>query len=224
MGEVRPRNGRLEPIGVMLWLIDGYNLMHAAGAIDKHVKSGRKFHRNRRRFLDVLAGALGAARAEQTTVVFDAKKPPADFPVEATYQGLSVIFALGDENADARIEQLIAAHSAPKSLTVVSTDRRVRQAANRRKARSLTSEEFLDAMDRFQRRKTRPLTAPTPHQPAAVAPDQSSSAASDEADYWAGVFGHLDSTPEAMEALTPSPTLLSDEEIARIQREVDQES
>ena len=53
---------------------------------------------------------------------------------------MSIIFALGDENADARIEQLIAAHSAPKSLTVVSTDRRVRQAANRRKARSITSE------------------------------------------------------------------------------------
>ena len=224
MGEVRLRNWRLETTGVMLWLIDGYNLMHAAGAFDKHAKSGKIFHRKRRRFLDVLAGALGADRASRTTIVFDAKKKPADFPVESTYQGMSIIFALGDENADARIEQLIAAHSAPKSLTVVSTDRRVRQAANRRKARSLTSEEFLDAMDRFQRRESRPLTAPAPDRPAAAAADQPSSAASDDADYWVSVFGHLDSTPEAMEALTPSPTLLTDEEIARIQREVNQES
>jgi predicted RNA-binding protein with PIN domain len=228
MGEVCPWNWRLEKTGVMLWLIDGYNLMHAAGAIDKHAKNGRTFHRKRRQFLDVLAGALGVDRASRTTIVFDAKKPPADFPVEATYQGMSIIFALGDENADARIERLIAAHSAPKSLTVVSTDRRVRQAANRRKATSLTSEEFLDAMDRFQRQESRPLTAPVPapapDRPAAAAADQPSSAASNDADYWVSVFGHLDSTPEVVEALAPSPTLLTDEEIARIQREVDQES
>jgi hypothetical protein len=116
---------------------------------------------------------------------------------------------------------LIAAHSAPKSLTVVSTDRRVRQAANRRKARSITSEEFLDVMDRFQRRESQPSTAPA--QPARVA-DQPPSTASDDANYWINVFADLDSTPEAMEALTPSPTLLTDEEIARIQREVDWES
>ena len=114
MGDVCLRNWRLETTGVMLWLIDGYNLMHAAGAIDKHVKSGRTFHRKRRRFLDVLAGALGADRAARTTIVFDAKKKPADFPVEATYQGMSIIFALGDENADARIEQLIAAALGPQ--------------------------------------------------------------------------------------------------------------
>jgi uncharacterized protein len=224
MGEVCLGNRRFETTGVMLWLIDGYNLMHAAGAFDKHAKNGRAFHRKRRRFLDVVAGALGAERASRTTIVFDAKKPPADFPLEATYQGMSIIFALGDENADARIEQLIAAHSAPKSLTVVSTDRRVRQAATRRKARSITSEEFLDAMDRFQRRESRPLTAPAPDRPTAAVADQPPSAASDDADYWVSVFGHLDSTPEVMEALTPSPTLLTDEEIARIQREVDLES
>jgi predicted RNA-binding protein with PIN domain len=221
MGDDCLENWRLETTGVMLWLIDGYNLMHAAGAIDKHVKNGRTFHRKRRQFLDVLAGALGAERAARTTIVFDAKKPPADFPVEATYQGMSIIFALGDENADARIERLIAAHSAPKSLTVVSTDRRVRQAANRRKARSIASEEFLDLMDRFQRRESQRSTASD--QPAQVAA-QPPSTASDDSHYWINVFADLDSTPEAMEALTPSPTLLTDEEIARIQREVDQES
>jgi predicted RNA-binding protein with PIN domain len=224
MGDVCLRNYRLESTGAMLWLIDGYNLMHAAGAIDKHVKNGPTFHRKRRRFLDVLAGALGADRAKQTTVVFDAKKPPADFPVESTYQGLSIIFALDDENADARIERLIAEHSAPKSLTVVSTDRRVRQAARRRKARSITSDDFLDAMDQFQRRESRPVTAPAPDRPAAAVEGERSSPAADDADYWFDVFAHLDTTPEVIEALTPSPALLSDEEIAQIQREVDQES
>ena len=43
-----------------------------------------------------------------TTVVFDASVHPGDFALDAQYQGLGILFALGDENADARIEQLIA--------------------------------------------------------------------------------------------------------------------
>ena len=97
-----------------------------------------------------LADALGPERCRETTVVLDATTPPADFPLESVYQGLNLVFALGDENADARIETLIAAHSAPKSLTVVSSDRRIRQAAQRRRARSLTADEFLDLLERFQ--------------------------------------------------------------------------
>ena len=116
----------------MLWLIDGYNLMHAAGAIDRQEIRRELFQRKRRRFLSELAEALGPKRCQETTVVLDASTPPADFPLEAVHQGLNLIFALGDENADARIETLIAAHSAPKSLTVVSSDRRIRRAAQRR--------------------------------------------------------------------------------------------
>ena len=66
-------------------------------------------------------------------MVFDASVPPGDFPPVSIYRGLSVLFALGDENADARIEQLIGEHSNPKTLTVVSSDNRIRLAATRRR-------------------------------------------------------------------------------------------
>ena len=136
----------------MLWLIDGYNLMHAAGAIDGREIRRELFERKRRRFLNELADALGPERCQQTTVVLDASTAPADFPLETVYQGLNLIFALGDESADARIETLIAAHSSPKSLTVVSSDRRIRRAAQRRRARTLAADEFLDLLENFQTR------------------------------------------------------------------------
>ncbi len=93
----------------MRWLIDGYNVMHAGGRIHPGQK-GESFRRARRRFLDELSDALGADRARETTVVFDASVPPGDLAVDAGYRGMRVRFALGDENADARIEQLIAEH------------------------------------------------------------------------------------------------------------------
>ena len=60
---------------------------------------------------------------------------------------MTVIYADEEDGADERIERLIAAHSAPKALTVVSTDRRIRQAASRRKAQALTAEGFWQQLE-----------------------------------------------------------------------------
>src|SRR5262245_50769053 len=144
----------------MLWLIDGYNVMHAAGALGSEVLGRDVFRRRRRRFLNTLADALGADRANETTIVFDASSPPADFPLESSFKGMNLIFALEDEDADTRIERIIAEHSAPKSLTVVSSDRRVRKAASRRKAKALGAEDFLDFLERTQRQRSRAKEGP----------------------------------------------------------------
>ena len=206
----------------MLWLIDGYNLMHAAGAIDGRESRRELFQRKRRRFLCDLADALGPERCRQTTVVLDASTPPGDFPIKTVYQGLNLIFALGDENADARIEALIAAHSAPKSLTVVSSDRRIRRAAQRRRARSLSADEFLDLLERFQTAKRHEMPSRNPATPRSL--DRDSPLSAEEAALWLAEFGELDAAPETKEAFGPGSTLLTDAEIARIQREIDSES
>ncbi len=206
----------------MLWLIDGYNLMHAAGAIGRKNGGGAAFLRSRRRFLSNLALALGSERARETTVVFDANSPPADFDLETTYKELNLIFALGDENADARIEQLIAAHSAPKSLTVVSTDHRVRRAARRRKARSVTADEFLDELERFRGGKRRETTAQDAS-PSRVL-DRDLPLSPDETAYWLNEFAELDAAEEIKRAFAADRQLLTDDEIAQIEREIDGES
>jgi predicted RNA-binding protein with PIN domain len=205
----------------MLWLIDGYNLMHAAGAIGGKELGREAFQRKRRRFLNELADSLGVERARETTVVFDANSPPADFALETSYKGLNLIFALGDENADARIEQLLGQHSAPRALTVVSSDRRIRQAATRRRARAIKAEDFLDLVDRWKERGA----AAWPSRPAPTPPiDREAPPSAAEAAHWLATFGHLDEAAETREAFTPGPTLLTDAEIARIQREIDEES
>jgi predicted RNA-binding protein with PIN domain len=205
----------------MLWLIDGYNLMHALGAISDRDRGREAFRRKRRRFLNDLAAALGSKRALETTVVFDASTPPADFDLETSYKGLNLVFALGDENADARIEQLIAGHSAPRALTVVSSDRRIRRAATRRKARSLSADEFLDELDRFRLANRQPGSSPNPSQSQTV--DRSAPITPEESAYWESEFQGADAIPGVHDELAQGGPLLTDDEIARIQREVDRE-
>jgi uncharacterized protein len=204
----------------MRWLIDGYNVMHAGGRLGP--KLGREgFRRARRRFLDELALALGPQTARQTTVVFDASVHPGDFALDAQYKGLGILFALGDENADARIELLIAAEPNPRALTVVSSDRRIRQAAARRRTKSVTADQYWELIDELKERgrfttrmkpKTPPVTArhdqPTP---------------TDEAAHWVETFCEIDALPGIQEALAPNDSLLTDAEIAEIERQVERE-
>ena len=201
----------------MQWLIDGYNVMHAAGAVDGR-KGRERFRLARRRFLNELADALGPL-VHETTVVFDASKPPGDFPVESVYKGITVVFAVADADADARIERMIARHSNPKALTVVSTDRRVRQAATRRKARALKADDFLDRMSTLAYEHQRPPKEDRPDaKPSPTSMDDAEKA------HWNEVFGSIEDDPKIRKALKPGPGMLTDAEIAEIQREIDRES
>jgi predicted RNA-binding protein with PIN domain len=205
----------------MRWLIDGYNVMHAGGRLGPML-SREGFRRTRRRFLDELATTLGANLAGQTTVVFDASVPPGDFGVDANYRGLGVLFALGDENADARIEQLIAAHSSPKSLTVVSSDRRIRQAAIRRRCRSLTADEFWALCDALKEGKARELHAEAFSGSAGCDPERCPTSA--ESAFWYEAFRELSESDAVRQNLRRNDSLLTDAEIAEIERQVEHES
>jgi predicted RNA-binding protein with PIN domain len=205
----------------MRWLIDGYNLMHASGAAGGSDAGPQAFLRRRRRFLNDLAEGLGTREAREATVVFDAKSPPRDLPLEGSYKGIQVLFALGDESADARIELLIAAHSAPRTLTVVSSDRRIRRAASRRKARTLSSDQFLDLVDRLRAERSSGATGAAT---SSQAPEErSGTSLPDESAYWLDEFREVDALPELRASRSPEGSLLTDADIERIRREVDRE-
>ncbi len=201
----------------MRTLIDGYNVMHAKGLMDR--KFGPDGLRKvRDRFLAELVAAISPIDAHQTTVVFDAADPPRDRPSQARYKGLTIVYAVDDENADERIEKLIAAHSNPKSLTVVSTDLRVRQAAERRRAKVVLADDFLAGLTDRRSKKDEPAPSVSREEKARM-----QGLSGEEAQFWLKTFAHVGEEPGMKEALRASDFVPTDEEIARIEREIREE-
>jgi hypothetical protein len=196
--------------------------MHAGGRIGPQL--GREgFARARRRFLHELAEALGSERTPRVTVVFDAAAPPRDFSLETTYLGLHLVFALGDEDADERIERILGQDSNPANLTVVSTDRRLRLAAARRRAQSMTAEEFWTWIDDLREGGAGPGGPQARVQAALPGDDPRAELTPSERAFWLETFRGLDEDPKTRDVLAPNASLLTDAEIAEIQREVDRE-
>jgi predicted RNA-binding protein with PIN domain len=133
----------------MFFLIDGYNLLYAMGLLQR--RSGPQvLEKARLRLLGFLHDGHGDD-SHRVTVVFDAKQAPAYADAELEYQGIRVLFALAQEQADDLIEEMIRKASVPKKLTVVSDDRRIRTAAQRRHCIAWTCGEYQDHLDRVRR-------------------------------------------------------------------------
>ena len=174
-------------------LIDGYNLMHAAGLMQPRFGPGG-LEKARRALIGMLGGALGD-EAARTTVVFDARVRPESARKESEQspaaQGIRVEFATDEEDADARIEKLIRLDSAPKQLTVVSSDARLRTAAKRRGAKPVDCEEFLKGLAASRRTKQRGQSPAPPEKP--------SGRSARESEFWLHEFEDLISEDELRE-------------------------
>ncbi|MSR59033.1 MAG: hypothetical protein EXS05_15550 [Planctomycetaceae bacterium] len=128
-------------------LIDGYNLLHAAGMARSDYGPG-DLQRCRERLLRYLSGKLSAAEMARTTVIFDARDPPPDRPARQVVRGLTVLFANPGGDADVVIEQWLDDHSAPKQVTLVSSDHVLQRAARRNRALFVDSEVFFERLER----------------------------------------------------------------------------
>lgn len=136
----------------MLILIDGYNVIAPVAPPGKNPASDW-LHRERMRLIDRLATQLDPQLASQTCVVFDASTRSRtalgiDATSDSTYRlrQIEVRFAVNHDEADDLIEELIALHSSPKRLTVVSSDHRLQAAARRCGATAFDSQPWLDAL------------------------------------------------------------------------------
>jgi uncharacterized protein len=126
----------------MRYLIDGYNLMYALGLVRRN--GGRAgWQRARSIMLDWLADRLGAA-ASNTTVIFDAQNSLGGV-IEESHRGLYIIRDRG-RTADDLIEDILREEKSPETLTVVSNDARVREAASRRGCRVQRCSEHVDSL------------------------------------------------------------------------------
>ena len=143
-------------------LIDAYNLIFQCG-LEGPRRTPASITNSRRRLIQLLSSLLPAEQIARTTVVFDAKRLPKQEPqIESRKHGIRILFAVGYESADEMIEELIAAHSHPKDLLVVSSDHRIQNAATRRKARAIDSDVWLDKIEKQRARGTSQTKNSTP--------------------------------------------------------------
>ena len=150
-------------------IIDAYNLIFQCG-LEGPQRTPASITRSRTRLIQLLASLLPAEQCTNTTVVFDAKRIPLkETQIDSRKQGIRVLFAVGYESADEMIEELIAAHSHPKDLLVVSSDHRIQNAATRRKAKAIDSDVWLDQLESQQHRRKDSVKNST-NDPAQITP------------------------------------------------------
>jgi uncharacterized protein len=167
-------------------LIDGYNLLHAAGMGQQDYARG-DLQRCRERLLRYLAEKLSPAEIERTLVIFDARDPPPDRPSEQLFRKLKVRFANPGGDADVVIQQWLDDHSAPKRVTLVSSDHVLQKAARRNRAEFVDSELFFEKLER--RRRHAGGAGSGRNEQSDSKPADSLTAA--EAAHWMAVFGDL---------------------------------
>lgn len=129
-------------------IIDGYNLLWAVQKVGNAQQAITEVQ-----LCNIVSRYLRAV-GDSGEVVFDGIGPPEKSRFDNITR-LEVVFSGPATDADKVIENKINASSAPKNLTVVSSDRQVRAAAHARKAQTLKSEVFWKKL-------TEQLTRPRP--------------------------------------------------------------
>jgi len=170
-------------------IIDGYNLMHAAGLARPNYGQG-DLERCRHRLLRLLVNFLTDEERNRAKVVFDAWEAPEGLPNRMKFEGLQVRFADPGHDADSLIEELILAHSAPRQIIIVSGDRRLQRAAHRRRAKFIGSIAFLDEIVQRPPRRDREETPDESH------PKFDGGLTSGELEHWLELFGDVEKFAE----------------------------
>ncbi len=122
-------------------IIDGHNLLHS---IQKTNEDSGAVTAVR---LCQVVGRYLKLMGEKGEIVFDGTGPR-DKSGFDNINNLEVFFAGLSSDADTVIEDKIKANTAPRRLTVVSSDRRLRDAARVRKATSVKSDVFWNNLRR----------------------------------------------------------------------------
>lgn len=131
-------------------IIDGYNLLRAIQKGDEQYESLDEASLCR-----FISEYLKRTRT-YAQVIFDGTGP-LDKSELSGVDNLEVFFSGPDTEADDIIEEKILEYSAPKRLVVVSTDRRLRAAAGKRKATSVTSDIFwMSLIEQLDKKRPTP--------------------------------------------------------------------
>ena len=123
----------------MRWLIDGYNVIRRDP--DLRGREAESLEAGRRALLDRIVRADRATR-DEFTVVFDGARLAGSTPASGR---IRVVFSRPPATADDELMRL--ARQLQSGAVVVSSDRKVQDAARRVGSTVLTAEKFLDALE-----------------------------------------------------------------------------
>lgn len=157
----------------MPYLVDGNNLMHALAAAGHDV--------GREGLCRLLVPLV--QQGQRVRVIYDGAPPPEGLAAQIAQTGVEVLYS-GRASADDLLVREMHADSAPRLLTVVTSDREVRRAAEKRRCKLIGSEEFarkllnIDAALRA-RKAGRPIEPKQKHK----------GLSSREVDFWLREFG-----------------------------------
>ena len=173
----------------MRLLIDGYNLMFESTSVVRGLDGKNALRAARGRMLHLLVDLIDESMRDKTIIVFDAKKAPPGLPDKYEYYGIQIVFARDWDSADELIQTEIRRHSAPKTLTVVSSDHAIQRKAKARGAKVIDSDEWLDrALENRAR-----LASQGPNAPESIADHESESKnrflTEEEKNKWLKEFG-----------------------------------
>jgi predicted RNA-binding protein with PIN domain len=173
----------------MHYLIDGYNLLHQVGRLQG--KRTANLEQARLDLLQLLVARFGS-EAPPVTVVFDARRAVGSGRERQDHAGIEVRFTRLEE-ADDLIEELIRKAAAPEQLTVVSNDRRIKEAARRRRCPVIECVEFWASLTE----KPHPAGPGPPREPERPA------LSAEEIAAWQKEFGDLDTDAGFKELFGP---------------------
>src|SRR5436309_13962436 len=142
----------------MRWLIDGYNLIRREPDLrDREIES---LEAGRRALLHLLARAYRDPR-DEFTVVFDGARVAGGAPPGGR---IRAIFSRPPLTADDELMRL--ARQWKSGAVVVSSDRKIQDAARRSACAALTADQFLEALQRHDS-PAAPTEAPAATNPEA---------------------------------------------------------
>jgi predicted RNA-binding protein with PIN domain len=123
----------------MRWLVDGYNVIRRDP--DLRAREAESLESGRRALAHLIARARRALQ-DEFTVVFDGARTGNTVP---TAGRIRVVFSRPPLTADDELMRL--ARQLRSGAAVVSSDRKIQDAARRAGCAVLTAEQFLDALD-----------------------------------------------------------------------------
>ncbi|MFZ0034604.1 MAG: NYN domain-containing protein [Sedimentisphaerales bacterium] len=132
----------------MAVIIDGHNLLHLIQKEDQDSGPTSDVQ-----LCHIISRYLKRIN-EKGEIIFDGTGPR-DKSQFDDISNLEVFFAGLRSDADTVIEEKIKASTAPKGLTVVSSDRRLRDAARKRKATAVKSQVFWNDVQKQLSRKNK---------------------------------------------------------------------